>query len=227
MSGPYGPNNPDEQWSREAAGREAYGRGDGPDRQGGAPDAMPGSGQQGWGQQGWAQQDPSGFGSYGQQPYPQGQYPQGQYPQQAYGQQPYPQGQYPQGQYPPQQYGQGQYPPQQYPHAHGEQPVGRGRSMRTMYIAAGVVVLAVVIGVLVFVFGRTTYLDRDAAESGVELIVVGTYNAETVSGVTCPDDMTVERGATFECSLEVDGAFRTVTLTMTDDEGTYEVSRPR
>ncbi len=249
MSGPNGPNNPDEQWSRRGASAGAESRGDAPDGQGGTPDAPFDAGRQEW-QQGSEHQDQGASQHYGQQPYgqqpygqqPYGQQPYGQQPyeqqpygqqpygQQPYGQQPYeqqPYGQQPYGQQPyGQPHPQGQFPPGQYA-PQGEQSAGRGRAGLPLYIAAGVVVLAVVVGVLVFAFGRTTYLDRAAAESGVEAIVVGTYRADTVSGVSCPDDMTVERGASFECSLQVDGAPRTVTLTMTDDEGTYEVSRPR
>ncbi len=241
MSGPYGPNNPDDQWSRGAGSREPEPRDTGSDGWNNPPREPIENGQQGWAPDPNAQQQygqPYPQQPYPQQPYPQQPYPQQPYPQQQYGQYSpqgqYPQGQYPQqGQYPPQgQYPQGQYPQQgQYPSQGqwnpGQQQAAPSKSKKPLLIAAGVLAAIVVVGGLVFAFGRTAQLDRAAAESGVEQIVIGTYGASTVSGVSCPDGMTVEEGASFECTLEVDGAQRTVTLTMTDDQGTYVVSRPR
>ena len=219
MSGPYGPNNPDDQWSRGAGSREPESRDTGSDGWNNPPREPIENGQQGWAPDPNAQQQ---YGQpYPQQPYPQQPYPQQPYPQQQYGQYS-PQGQYPQGQYPQQ----GQYPSQGQWNP-GQQQAAPSKSKKPLLIAAGVLAAIVVVGGLVFAFGRTAQLDRAAAESGVEQIVIGTYGASTVSGVSCPDGMTVEEGASFECTLEVDGAQRTVTLTMTDDQGTYVVSRPR
>lgn len=252
MSGPYGPNNPDDQWSR----KEGQPNGDTPESQ------QPG--QQAWGQ--YPPQQPYAGGQYpvqGQQPSQQP-YPQGQYPPQ----QPYPQGQYPQGQYPPeQQYGQGSYPgqaqpygqPQQYgqypqqpqqPYPQGQYPQGgqfpqgqypqgqqwnagqqpqRGNTSKTpLLVIGGLVVLILVIGGILFAtVGSSKTLDRSAAESGVEEIVTGTYGSAGVTDVSCPDGQKVAKGNSFDCSLNVGGISRTVTLTFTDDNGTYEVSRPR
>ncbi|KZF13035.1 hypothetical protein A2J03_15645 [Rhodococcus sp. EPR-157] len=91
----------------------------------------------------------------------------------------------------------------------------------------GLILAVIVIVGLVLAFGGSKNLDRAAAESGVEEIVTGTYGASSVSDVSCPDGEKIEEGASFECTLQVDGFDRTVTLTFTDDNGTYEVSRPR
>ena len=212
MSGPYGPNNPDDQWSRDQ----------------GKPEGNAAETEQ-WGQPGSAGQPSSSGeypaqGQYPQQQYGQCQYPQGQYPGQpgqyaAPGQQPpwNQTGQYPQGSAPGNQWGQGQDSP----------TVGKSK---TPFIIGGAA-LAVVVVVLVVVFGfglgRSTNLDQAAAEAGVEEIVTGTYGASSVSDVSCPSGKSIEKGASFDCSLQVDGIARTVTLTFTDDDGTYEVSRPR
>lgn len=288
MSGPYGPNNPDDQWSRDqgkpegnAAETEQWGQpgsagqpsssGEYP-AQGQYPQQQYGQGQYPQGQYPGQQGQPGPYPAQGQYPGQQGQQGQGQYPQQQYGQGQYPQGQYPQGQYPQGQYPQGQYPgaagqyptqgqfPQgQYPGqpgqyaAPGQQPPwnqtgqypqgsapgnqwGQGQDSptggksKTPFIIGGAA-LAVVVVVLVVVFGfglgRSTNLDQAAAEAGVEEIVTGTYGASSVSDVSCPSGKSIEKGASFDCSLQVDGIARTVTLTFTDDDGTYEVSRPR
>jgi hypothetical protein len=262
MSGPYGPGNPDDQWSR---------------KQGESGNDAPEAGQPGG--QAWGQYPQQPYGQYpqgqtprsqnpqaqspqgGQYPYPQGQYPQGQYPQgqypQGYPQGQYPQGGYPQGQFPGQQaygqpsqqpaqygqypqqgYGQGQAPTGQFPqgqHPQGQQqwnpgqPTPQGNNSKTpLFVILGLVVaIAVIGGVLFATLGGGKTLDRTAAESGVEEIVTGTYGSSGVTNVSCPDGQEVKRGNSFDCSLNVDGISRTVTLTFTDDNGTYEVSRPR
>ncbi|MFC8180387.1 DUF4333 domain-containing protein [Rhodococcus sp. NPDC057297] len=296
MSGPYGPNNPDDQWSREQGKPE----GATPDTEqwgqtqdGGAtpayptqayPDTSSSHPQGSQGSQG--QYPPQAYGQYG---YPQGQYPAqpygqqpgqqpgypgqpaqpsqypgqpntqypgqqygqpgqqgpqpGQYPGQSYGQPGQPNAQYPgqpygqqpgqqPGQYPGQpQWGQGQYPGQ--PQGPGnqwnsaQQTPGGTKSKTPYFVIGGLVAAIVVIGGAALAFGGSKNLDPAAAESGVEDIVTGTYGASSVSNVSCPEGKKIEKGASFECSLQVDGFERTVTLTFTDDDGTYEVSRPR
>ena len=70
-------------------------------------------------------------------------------------------------------------------------------------------------------------LDQTAAEDGVEQIVTESYGARSVSGVSCPSGQQVKKGDSFECSLTVDGTAKKVTVTFTDDDGTYEVGRPK
>nr|WP_296767257.1 DUF4333 domain-containing protein [Rhodococcus sp. (in: high G+C Gram-positive bacteria)] len=182
------------------------------------------------------------------QPYPQGQYPgqaqpgqaqqpawnQGQYSGQPYGQDqasgqpqsPY-QGQSPYPGQPPYQGQPGQYPNNQW--SPGPESTGAGKSKTPLIIIGGLVAVIVVVLVvfgLVSGFGGSK-LDGSAAESGVEEIVTGTYGASDVSNVSCPDGTAIEKGGSLECTLTVDGTDRRVTLTFTDDDGTYEVSRPR
>ncbi|ORI22701.1 hypothetical protein BJI47_17870 [Rhodococcus sp. 1168] len=90
-----------------------------------------------------------------------------------------------------------------------------------------VVAILLIGGVLFATLGGTKTLDTDAAEAGIEEIVSGTYGATSVSNVDCPSGQAVEKGASFDCSVRVDGIDKKVTLTFTDDTGTYEVSRPR
>lgn len=180
------------------------------------------------------QQYPTGE-QYGQQtgayPYQQpGQYPQPQYGQ-PYGQ-PTQYGQQP-GQY-EQQPGQfGQYP--QY-----TAPGAEEGSKRSLAVIGGVIgVLAAVIVAVVLVLGFwkpgffvTTKLDIDAAQTGVQQILTDEangYGAKNVQDVQCNDgqDPTVQKGATFNCEVSIDGTKRQVTVTFQDDDGTYEVGRPR
>ncbi|PTR27538.1 uncharacterized protein DUF4333 [Rhodococcus sp. OK519] len=237
MSGPYDSNT---QWSRDGGSVEGAGapapaeqfpqhaypadvRGAGPYRgsdqvQGqtwgqahpGAPGPAPGTQ---WGQspQGWPQHN-QGQPNPGQQwgaPAP-GQ-PQ-MFP--GYPQQPQPYGGQPINQWAPQQPG---------------QPVpGQGRNKTMLWVGIGiaaVVVVGLVAWLLSALLGGKT-LDQEAAQRGVEQIVTDSYGARSVTGVSCPSGQKVEKGTSFECALTVDGSQKTVKLTFTDDEGTYEVSRP-
>lgn len=180
-------------------------------------------------------------GEYNPQTYQQpGQYGQPQYGQQ-YGQQPGQYGQQP-GQYgqpPTGQFGQpptgqfGQYP--QY-----QQPGGEEGSKRSLAVIGGVIgLLAAIIVAVVLVMGFwkpgffvTTKLDIDAAQTGVQQILTDEangYGAKNVKDIKCNDGQnpTVEKGATFDCEVSIDGTKRQVTVTFQDDDGTYEVGRPK
>jgi hypothetical protein len=160
-------------------------------------------------------------GQYGQQPGQQyGQQPPGQFSQQPgqYGQQP--------GQY-------GQYP--QY-----AAPGAEEGSKRSLAVIGGVVglllaVVVAVVGVLGFWkpgFFVTTKLDIAAAQTGVQQILTDEangYGAKNVKDVKCNDGQSpeVKKGGTFNCEVSIDGTKRQVTVTFQDDDGTYEVGRPK
>ena len=78
----------------------------------------------------------------------------------------------------------------------------------------------------------TTKLDIDAAQTGVQQILTDEangYGAKNVKDVKCNDGQnpTVEKGGTFDCEVSIDGTKRQVTVTFQDDDGTYEVGRPK
>lgn len=168
---------------------------------------------------------------YGQQPT--GYAPQG-YPQQ-YGQQP---GQ-PYGQ--PQQYGQpgqpGQYDQQYPPYAAPGTEEGSKKSMAVIGSVLGLLAVVIVAVVLVLGFWKpgffvTTTLDVDAAQTGVQQILTDEangYGAKNVKDVRCNDGVSpeVKKGDTFTCQVSIDGTKRQVTVTFQDDNGTYEVGRPK
>ncbi|OMC04662.1 DUF4333 domain-containing protein [Mycolicibacterium fortuitum] len=184
---------------------------------------------------------------YAQQPgYPQpGQQPQyGQVP--GYGQQPqYGQpGQPGQPQYgapgQPGQYGQpGQFGA---PGQFGQYPIpgAESGSKASLGVIGGVVGGAVALVLIILAvtafwlpgWAVTTKLDIDKAQSGVEQILTDKtngYGATKVTGVKCNDgeNPKVEKDATFDCEVTIDGTKRKVTVTFKDDKGTYEVGRPK
>ena len=155
-------------------------------------------------------------GQYGQPQQP-GQY--GQQPGQGgYGQPAQQPGQY--GQQP--QYGQPQYGQQQ---PYGQQPYGQPKKSKTGLIV-GLVVLGIVIiaaAVLIPILLSSTKLDPQATARDVS------QQFEQREGVaidlSCPDDMTVKSGATYECTGTTDdGEDVTLTITISDaqaDPPTY------
>jgi hypothetical protein len=155
---------------------------------------------------------------YGQQP---------QYAPQAgqYGQQP----QY--GQYP--QPGADQFSP--YGSTGTEQSSKKSMGLLLGIGGGAVVLLLIVLGVLLFVWpgwASSTELDVKAANSGVQQILSDEengYGAKNVENVDCNGGKNppVSKGGTFTCDVDIDGTKREVTVTFQNDDGTYEVGRPR
>jgi hypothetical protein len=186
---------------------------------------------------------------------PPGQYPGGdQYGQQptAYGPTSYPQSAPPQygqptqyGQPPqPGQYGQQYSPYQQAADAQQFSPysatgteAGSKKSLGIILGVVGVLVAVAVIAVGILGFWKPgwwveTQLDVNAAQSGVTQILsdeANGYGAKNVEDVKCNDgkNPTVEKGGNFTCEVSIDGTKREVTVTFQDNDGTYEVGRPK
>ena len=114
---------------------------------------------------------------------------------------------------------------------------GSKRSLAVIGGVVGVFVAIVVAVVLVLGFWTpgffvTTKLDIDSAQTGVQQILTDEtngYGAQNVSNVSCNNGVnpTVRQGDTFTCEVSIDGTKRQVTVTFTDNDGTYEVGRPR
>ncbi len=241
MSGPQGPDQTQPWPGQDQPSSD-------PSNQPAWQQPAPGQDQPAWQQQPPAY-SPQQYPSYqqpGQQPYaPPQQYPPteqqfGQPPTQDYTQQAYPQ----YGQQPP-QYGQqpGQYgqPPGQYGQypQFGSTETTEG-SKRSLAVVGGVIgLLAALVVAVVAVLGFwkpgffvTTKLDVNAAQSGVQQILTDEsngYGAKNVKDVKCNNGQspTVKKGETFNCEVSIDGTKRQVTVTFQDNNGTYEVGRPK
>ncbi|WP_179377780.1 DUF4333 domain-containing protein [Rhodococcus sp. ACS1] len=66
----------------------------------------------------------------------------------------------------------------------------------------------------------------DDIAPGVTKVLTQSYGAASVSKVSCPEDRVPHEGVTLVCAVDIQGTARTVSVTYTDNEGTYEVSRP-
>jgi hypothetical protein len=94
--------------------------------------------------------------------------------------------------------------------------------------------LAVVVAVVVLTVASSNgkELDVAKAEAGVRQILTDPtqgYDLQNVTDVKCNggDNPAVKKGDTFTCQVNVNGAKRQVTVLFVDDNGTYEVDRPR
>ncbi len=210
----------------------------------------PGQDQPSWQPPAYTPQQYPSYQQPGQQPpyAPPQQYPPteqfGQQPPAEYGQQAYPQYGQPPGQYgqQPGQYGQqpGQYGQQPGQYGQYGAPEATEGPKRSLAVVGGVIgLLAALIVAVVAVLGFwkpgffvTTKLDVSSAQSGVQQILTDEsngYGAKNVKDVKCNDGQspTVKKGETFDCEVSIDGTKRQVTVTFQDDDGTYEVGRPK
>lgn len=204
MTSPYGPsggNDPQQPW-----GQQPYG---------GPPSGTPSGGFPA----------PGGYGQQPGQPYGQ---PDPQQPYGGYGQQQQPYGGY--GQQPTQQYAYGQQPGG-YP---GATPPAK-KSGAWIWILTAVLVLVVaavlVTGFVTPGFFNKKVFDQAALEGddGVKKILVNDYNVQNVESVSCPADVEVKQGNTFQCKVKIGGdepKEQTVNITIKDNEGQYEVAPP-
>ena len=155
------------------------------------------------------------------------------------------------GQYQPPQYGQQYQPTEGYGQPqytapggpYGEAPwqAGADKSSRsTLTIVGsiiGVLVVIVVAAVLVTGFWKpgffvTTKLDVNKAQQGVQQILTDQtngYGVKSADNIKCNNgqDPVVKKDATFTCDVSVDGQKKQVTVTFADNNGTYEVGRPK
>jgi Domain of unknown function (DUF4333) len=140
---------------------------------------------------------------------------------------------YPQYAQQPAQYG--------YPGPYGAKPAeaagAPNQSKRWLLITGGVLVgaivaLALVLGLWQFGAFNSQVLDVNKAQEAVKRVITDPtagYGVDNVTDVNCNngDNPSADKGDTFTCQVTVDGKKRHVTAVFIDDNGTYEVDRPR
>jgi Domain of unknown function (DUF4333) len=139
-----------------------------------------------------------------------------------------------------------QYTPQpaqqftpQYAQRYTQQPPSQQpkHSMRWLLIGGGVLVGAIAAGVVVLALLRFgvlggQVLNVNKAQDGVKQVItepVTGYGIADVTDVKCNNgnNPTAKKGASFTCDVTVAGKKRRVRAIFIDDNGTYEVDRPR
>jgi hypothetical protein len=70
---------------------------------------------------------------------------------------------------------------------------------------------------------RAKIFDQAAVQDSVKRILTTDYKVEGVTTVTCPAKQEVKEGGTFDCAVALADVVKKVTITVTSDEGDYEV----
>ncbi|MCT7366623.1 hypothetical protein A7G45_27565 [Mycolicibacterium llatzerense] len=91
--------------------------------------------------------------------------------------------------------------------------------------------VALVIGVSMLHTSRTTDLDINQAQQGVEQVLTDTvsgYGVTNISNIRCNNGVNppVKKDGTFKCEATIGGRQRQITVVFVDDNGTYEVGGP-
>lgn len=132
---------------------------------------------------------------------------------------------------PPPEYGQYRFgPPPSY--APPPPPPPPKRKSRTPWIVGAL--LAALLAAIVLVLGFVTpglliktVFDADGVGKGVRQILHDSYRLDGVQSVSCPADQPVKASHSFDCRVTIGGQPQLVTVTVTDADGRYEVSRPK
>lgn len=97
----------------------------------------------------------------------------------------------------------------------------------------GFLVLLVVAGAVAFagfvspgLLVRSVF-DAGSVQQGVQQTLRDSYHLGTVESVRCPAGQVVEPGRRFDCSVQLGGARKSVSVTVRDSSGIYEVGYPR
>lgn len=82
--------------------------------------------------------------------------------------------------------------------------------------------VAVTLAVTLLGTACSSTLDTDGLEDQIRSLMEE-RGGPAVTEVTCPDEIEVEAGATFECTATGDGVEWVVQVTQTDDQGNVEI----
>jgi hypothetical protein len=109
------------------------------------------------------------------------------------------------------------------------------KGKRLLWVVGGAI--AALIAVLVLGFWKpgffvTTKLDVNTAQAEIQRVLTeetNGYGAKNVKDLKCNNgqNLTVKKGDTFNCEVSIDGTKRQVTVTFQDDNGAYDVGRPK
>ncbi len=96
-----------------------------------------------------------------------------------------------------------------------------------------VVVLAALAAVALFVWpgflNKKVFDERQVTAGVTKVLTEGSptgYGLTGVTDVSCPSGQEVKAGTSFQCTLNVNGTPKTVTVKVKDDTGLYEVNPP-
>ncbi|WP_199434391.1 DUF4333 domain-containing protein [Qaidamihabitans albus] len=113
--------------------------------------------------------------------------------------------------------------------AFGEPPAPGRRSKKPLVTGLVLVLVLAGGGAAAWFLGvfRGDVLDHESVENGVISVLRDSYGEHDVQDARCPADQKIETGHTFECSVEVAGRPKTVSIRVLNTEPEYEVGAPK
>ncbi|EHR59462.1 DUF4333 domain-containing protein [Saccharomonospora cyanea] len=110
----------------------------------------------------------------------------------------------------------------------GNSPAKRARSRKPWIIGATALVLLAGGGAAAWFSGVFSgdVLDQASLHEGVTTVLRESYGEHDVSNVSCPEDQQITTGHTFDCTVDVAGRQRTVSIRILNDKPQYEVGAP-
>jgi hypothetical protein len=110
-----------------------------------------------------------------------------------------------------------------------EPPGSDGKKSRTPWIVGAVaLVLLAGGGAVAWFSGAFTkdVLDSEALRDGIATVLRDSYGEQSVGNVNCPEDQQITAGHTFDCTVDVAGKPKTVSIRVLNDKPQYEVGAP-
>ncbi|MEU6640976.1 DUF4333 domain-containing protein [Saccharomonospora sp. NPDC046836] len=108
-------------------------------------------------------------------------------------------------------------------------PPKRRKLGKPLLIGAIVVVLLAGGGIAAWLLGafRGDVLEQRSLQTGVATVLRDSYGEHDVTNVQCPADQQVQTGHTFECTVEIGGQRRAVSIRVLNDKPEFEVGAPK
>jgi hypothetical protein len=102
------------------------------------------------------------------------------------------------------------------------------RPKRPLVIGGGVVAVVVVGGVVAWLLGafQGDTLEQKSLQDGVSRVLNQNYGEPDVKNVQCPSGEAVDNGTTFDCSVQIGGQPKKVTVRVLNDKPEYSVGAP-
>ncbi|GAA4540415.1 DUF4333 domain-containing protein [Amycolatopsis samaneae] len=107
----------------------------------------------------------------------------------------------------------------------GEKPE---RSKKPLLFGGIAVLVIVAGGVAAWLLGafRGDVLDQKSLQDGVTRVLNESYGEPDVQNVQCPANQVADNGTTFDCTLQIGGQPKKVTVRVLNDKPEYEVGAP-
>lgn len=108
-------------------------------------------------------------------------------------------------------------------------PPKRARSKKPYLIGGTVIVVLAAAAIVAWLLGafRGDVLDKVSLQDGVTTVLSENFGEQDVRNAQCPENQEIKNGNTFECSVDVAGQPKKVTIRVLNDKPEFEVGAPK